>query len=154
MAKKCIYTSLPDSNLERRRNMSFEFSYPVFEIPSRLKEYAKGRKYFIHTYGCQANYRDQEIMAGLLEKAGFSRGFSEKEADLIILNTCAVRENAEQKVFGKIGDLIHYKKEKDDAIIAVCGCMVQQRHAIDFIVEKFKHVWFLEHTMWHLYLKC
>ena len=140
MAKKCSYVSLPDSNLERRRNLSFDFLYPEFEVPKYLKEYAKGKKYFIYTYGCQANHRDEEIMAGLLEKAGFSRVFSENESDLIILNTCAVRENAEQKVYGKIGDLIHYKKQKEDVIIAVCGCMVQQKHIIEFLVEKFKHV--------------
>ena len=79
-------------------------------------------------------------MAGLLEKAGFSEGFFEKDADLIILNTCAVRENAEQKVYGKIGNLVHFKKEKPDTIIAVCGCMVQQKHIIEYLVDKFKHV--------------
>lgn len=140
MAKKCIFNSLPDSDLERRRNVSFNFSYPNFEVPEFLKKYAKGKKYFIYTYGCQANHRDEEIMAGLLEKAGFSRTFSDTESDVIILNTCAVRENAEQKVFGKIGDLIHYKKVNEDAIIAVCGCMVQQKHIIEFILDKFKHV--------------
>ena len=140
MAKKCIYNSLPDSNLERRRNLSFNFSYNEFEVPKYLKDYAKGKKYFIYTYGCQANHRDEEIMAGLLEKAGFSREFSENDADLIILNTCAVRENAEQKVFGKIGDLSHLKKRKENLLIAVCGCMVQQKHVIEFLVDKFKHV--------------
>ena len=140
MAKKCEFSSLPDSNLERRRNLSFDFSYPEFEVPKYLAEFAKGKKYFIYTYGCQANHRDQEIMAGLLEKAGFFQGFSEKDADLIILNTCAVRENAEQKVYGKIGNLVHFKKDKPDTIIAVCGCMVQQKHIIEYLVEKFKHV--------------
>jgi len=140
MANKCSFKSLPDSNTERRRNLSFDFFYPEFEVPKYLKEYAKGRKYFIYTYGCQANHRDEEIMAGLLEKAGFSRTFSEKDSDLIILNTCAVRENAEQKVYGKIGDLIHYKKQKEDVIIAVCGCMVQQKHIIEFLIDKFKHI--------------
>ena len=140
MAKKCSFHSLPDSNLERRRNLSFDFCYPEFKVPEFLKEYAKGKKYFIYTYGCQANHRDEEIMAGLLEKAGFSCVFSENEADLIILNTCAVRENAEQKVYGKIGDLIHYKKKNEEAIIAVCGCMVQQKHIIEFLIDKFKHV--------------
>ena len=140
MAKKCVFKSLPDANLERRRNISFAFSYPEYEVPTRLKEYAEGKKYYIYTYGCQANHRDEEVMAGLLEKAGFSRTFSEKDSDLIILNTCAVRENAEQKVYGKIGDLSHYKKQKEDALIAVCGCMVQQKHVIEFLVDKFKHV--------------
>ena len=140
MAKKCEFSSLPDSNLERRRNLSFDFSYPEFDVPKHLAEFAKRKKYFIYTYGCQANHRDQEIMAGLLEKAGFSQGFSEKDADLIILNTCAVRENAEQKVYGKIGNLVHFKKDKPDTIIAVCGCMVQQKHIIEYLVDKFKHV--------------
>ena len=140
MAKKCVFKSLPDSDLERRRNLSFDFKYESFDVPSRLKEFAKGKKFFIYTYGCQANHRDEEIMAGLLEKAGFSREFSENKADLIILNTCAVRENAEQKVFGKIGDLVHLKKRNEDLLIAVCGCMVQQKHIIEFVLDKFKHV--------------
>ena len=140
MAKKCEFKSLPDSNLERRRNLSFDFSYPEFEVPKHLKDFAKGKKYFIYTYGCQANHRDQEIMSGLLEKAGFSQGFSENDADLVILNTCAVRENAEKKVFGKIGDLVHLKRNNPDALIGVCGCMVQQKHIIEYINEKFKHV--------------
>ena len=140
MAKKCVYNSLPDSNLERRRNLSFDFKYENFDVPKRLKEYAQGKKYYIYTYGCQANHRDEEIMAGLLEKAGFSRVFSENDADLIILNTCAVRENAEQKVFGKIGNLVHLKRDKKDLLIAVCGCMVQQKHIIEYITEKFKYI--------------
>ena len=140
MAKKCVYNSLPDSNLERRRNLSFDFKYENFDVPKHLAEYAKGRKFYIYTYGCQANHRDEEIMAGLLEKAGFSQVFSENEADLIILNTCAVRENAEQKVYGKIGDLVHLKRRKEDLLVAVCGCMVQQKHIIEFLVDKFKHV--------------
>ena len=140
MAKKCEFKSLPDSNLERRRNLSFDFLYPNFEVPKHLKEFAQGKKYFVFTFGCQANYRDSEILGGLLEKAGFSRGFSEEDADLIILNTCAVRENAEQKVFGKIGNLIHLKRSKPELLIGVCGCMVQQKHIIEYINEKFKHV--------------
>ena len=137
---KVDYHSLPDSNLERRRNIDFAFNYEEIVVPALLKEFSKGKKYFIHTYGCQANYRDQEIMAGLLEKAGFCKANEEKEADIIILNTCAVRENAEQKVFGKIGDLKNYKIANKHAIIAVCGCMVQQVHVIEHINKTFPHV--------------
>ena len=137
---KTIYKSLPEANLERRRNISFDFSYEDIKVPEALKEYAKGKKYFIHTYGCQANYRDQEIMAGLLEKAGFCEGKDEKEADVIILNTCAVRENAEQKVFGKIGDLKALKLANKERVIAVCGCMVQQKHIIEHIHNTYHHV--------------
>lgn len=137
---KVTYKSLPEANLERRRNISFSFSYDEIEVPNDLKEYAKGKYFFIHTYGCQANYRDQEIMAGLLKKAGFCEVFEENKADLIILNTCAVRENAEDKVFGKIGELKAYKSTNKNAIIAVCGCMVQQKHIIEKIIEKYRHV--------------
>ena len=137
---KVIYESLPDSNLERRRNISFDFSYDEIEVPSSLKEFAKGKKYFIHTYGCQANYRDQEIMQGLLEKSGFCRGNSIEEADVIILNTCAVRENAEDKVFGKIGELKALKVANKNRVLAVCGCMVQQKHIIEHINKTYPHI--------------
>ena len=137
---KIDYKSLPDSNLERRRNVSFDFSYDEIKVPSALKEYAKNRKYYIHTYGCQANYRDQEIMAGLLEKAGFCAANSLEEADVIILNTCAVRENAEQKVFGKIGDLKALKLTDKSRLLAICGCMVQQKHVIEHINKTYPHI--------------
>ena len=137
---KTIFKALPEADIERRRNVSFNFNYDEIETPAHLSQFAKGKKYFIHTYGCQANYRDEEIMAGLLEKAGFCNGNNEKEADLIILNTCAVRENAEQKVFGKIGDLKAVKTNNKNAIIAVCGCMVQQKHIIEHINKTYHHV--------------
>ena len=70
-----------------------------------LKVLARGKKYFIHTYGCQANIRDEETMRGILEKVGYVRTEVPAEADVIILNTCAVRENAEDKVYGEIGNL-------------------------------------------------
>lgn len=137
---KTIFKSLPETELERRRNVSFSFSYDDIKVPETLKEFAKGKKYYIHTYGCQANYRDEEIMAGLLEKAGFCRGNSENDSDVVILNTCAVRENAEQKVFGKIGDLKAFKAENKNRVVAVCGCMVQQKHVIEHINKTYLHV--------------
>ena len=79
-------------------------------------------------------------MAGLLEKAGFCKGNDEKSSDVIIINTCAVRENAEQKVFGKIGDLKADKIANKNKIVAVCGCMVQQRHVIEHINKVYPHV--------------
>ncbi len=140
MANKCEFLSLPDDKLERKRNINFSFDYSEIKIPEVLHNYAIGKKYFIHTYGCQANYRDEEIMSGILENAGFSKATHEKEADVIILNTCAVRENAEDKVFGKIGDLKSYKQENKNVIIGICGCMVQQKHIIEKLLDKYKHV--------------
>lgn len=137
---KTLYKTLPEAESERRRNISFDFNYEEIVVPTSLKEFAKGKTYHIHTYGCQANYRDEEIMTGLLEKSGFCKGNSEKEADIIILNTCAVRENAEKKVFGKIGDLKSFKINNKNAIIAICGCMVQQKHIIEHINKTYPHV--------------
>ena len=140
MANKCEFLSLPEQDLERRRNMSFSFNYEGVEIPAIVKTFAKGKKYFIHTYGCQANYRDEEVMAGILENAGFTKANSEEEANIIILNTCAVRENAEDKVYGAIGNLKAIKANRKDVIIAICGCMVQQIHIIEKILDKYNHV--------------
>lgn len=137
---KCEFISLPEQNLERRRDMSFSFSYKDIVIPKLVSNFAKGKTFYIHTYGCQANYRDEEIMAGILEKAGFTKVDNEDKANVIILNTCAVRENAEDKVFGKIGNLKAIKQANKETIIAICGCMVQQRHIIEKIIDKYHHV--------------
>jgi tRNA-2-methylthio-N6-dimethylallyladenosine synthase len=140
MANKCEFLSLPEQDLERRRNVSFSFDYEAVEIPEIVKHFAKGKTYFIHTYGCQANYRDEEIMSGILENAGFKKANDVKNANIIILNTCAVRENAEDKVYGAIGNLKAIKANRRDVIIAICGCMVQQKHIIEKILDKYKHV--------------
>ncbi len=140
MANKCVYKSLPDASLARDRKSVFPFDYSKVEISETLKEFAKGKTFFIHTYGCQANYRDEENMAGMLSIMGYSKADSIEKADFILLNTCAIRENAEQKVFGQIGNLKAVKQADKSKIIAVCGCMVQQKHTIEYIIEKFKHV--------------
>ena len=136
---KCEFKSLPDAKLQRQRNTSFSFSYDEINISETLTNYAKGKTYYIHTYGCQANYRDEEIISGILTKAGFLKA-NDENADIIILNTCAVRENAEDKVFGKIGELKAIKAKNKNAIIAICGCMVQQIHIINKILDIYKHV--------------
>lgn len=136
---KCEFKSLPDAKLQRQRNTSFSFSYDEINISETLTNYAKGKTYYIHTYGCQANYRDEEIISGILTKAGFIKA-NDENADIIILNTCAVRENAEDKVFGKIGELKAIKAKNKNAIIAICGCMVQQIHIINKILDIYKHV--------------
>ena len=136
---KCEFKSLPDAKLQRQRNTSFSFSYDEINISETLTNYAKGKTYYIHTYGCQANYRDEEIISGILTKAGFAKA-NDENADIIILNTCAVRENAEDKVFGKIGELKAIKAKNKNAIISICGCMVQQIHIINKILDIYKHV--------------
>ena len=85
------------------------------------------------TYGCQQNENDTERIRGMLKEAGF--GFTEDpdDADVIIYNTCAVRENAEQKVFGRLGILKHMKERRPGVVIGLCGCMVQQPHITERI---------------------
>ena len=140
MGKKCEYRSVPDVSLARKRNQTFDFKYEQIVYPETLKRYAKGKTFFIHTYGCQANYRDEEIMAGMLNLLGFKRSDDPQNSDVIILNTCAVRENAEQKVYGMIGELKKAKIADNSRIICVCGCMVQEKHNIEFITQTFRHV--------------
>ena len=96
-------------------------------------------KYFSHTYGCQQNENDTERMNGLLEKMGFEETKNKEDADLILFNTCAVREHAEQKILGNLGALVKNKRENPDLKIVLCGCMFQQKHVVDKI-KKYKHV--------------
>lgn len=109
------------------------------KISSFLKTFAKGKKYYIYTHGCQANYRDSEHYAGLLEKIGFKRANDPTKVDLVLINTCAVRENAENKVLGEIGNLKKVKEKKKFTLI-VTGCMVMEEKLTDEIIKTFRHV--------------
>ncbi|MFY9175396.1 MAG: tRNA (N6-isopentenyl adenosine(37)-C2)-methylthiotransferase MiaB [Peptococcia bacterium] len=97
-------------------------------------------KYIIITYGCQANERDSETHAGMLEDMGYESASVIEEADIILFNTCCVREKAEQKVFSKIGELKELKSRKPQLIIAVGGCMVQQEGMPQEIRRRAPHV--------------
>lgn len=110
------------------------------QIDSNLMGIGKGKTYCIKTYGCQMNEHDTEIMAGILSMLGYAATEDMFEADVVILNTCAIRENAENKVFGKIGSLKHTKLENPDKIIAVCGCMSQEEVVVTKILEKYQFV--------------
>ena len=99
-----------------------------------------GKKYYIRTYGCQMNVHDSEEIKALLESVGYSETEVMEDADLILLNTCAIRENAHDKVFGFLGRCKHLKKEKKDLIIALCGCMAQEEHIVDEVLNKHKYI--------------
>lgn len=90
--------------------------------------------------GCQMNAHDSEKLEGMLDEMGYERTQEETEADFIIYNTCCVRENAELKVYGKLGWLKHYKKENPNAVVALCGCMMQQDTVLETIRQKYRHV--------------
>ncbi|MDB1934975.1 tRNA (N6-isopentenyl adenosine(37)-C2)-methylthiotransferase MiaB [Clostridium tertium] len=105
-----------------------------------LKIEGENKLFFIHTFGCQMNEEDSEKLSGMLKSVGYTKTESIEEAGIIIYNTCCVRENAENKVFGNLGELKHLKKKNPDLIIAVCGCMMQQEGMADKILKKFPHV--------------
>lgn len=115
-----------------------EFSEKVIGVIS--KRYDKKPLACVITYGCQQNVADSEKIKGMLSEMGY--GFTENrfEAKLIIFNTCAVREHAEDRVFGNVGTLKSYKRENPDIIIACCGCMMQQKHIADKIKQSFPFV--------------
>jgi tRNA-2-methylthio-N6-dimethylallyladenosine synthase len=95
---------------------------------------------FVDTYGCQQNEADSERIRGMLAQMGYGFTSNEADADLIVINTCAVREHAEQRVFGNVGALVHGKRAKPDQIICLCGCMMQESHVADKIKSSYRHV--------------
>lgn len=103
-------------------------------------EYGRERLAHTETYGCQQNENDTERINGMLRDAGFGFTDDSKKADVVIYNTCAVRENAEQKVFGRLGILKHIKERRPNMVIGICGCMVQQEHITEKIKAVHEHV--------------
>ncbi|PYI55417.1 tRNA (N6-isopentenyl adenosine(37)-C2)-methylthiotransferase MiaB [Paenibacillus flagellatus] len=109
-------------------------------IPDDMKTIGKGRKYLIRTFGCQMNEHDTEVMMGMLEEMGYEPTEDKLEADVILLNTCAIRENAEDKVFGELGHLKSLKQEKPSLLLGVCGCMSQEESVVNRIMQKHAFV--------------
>ncbi|TCS83033.1 tRNA (N6-isopentenyl adenosine(37)-C2)-methylthiotransferase MiaB [Tepidibacillus fermentans] len=109
-------------------------------IPKEMIDIGKGKYYLIRTYGCQMNSHDSETMAGILEQMGYQPTDEEDEADIILFNTCAIRENAEDKVFGELGRLKHLKLEKPHIILGVAGCMSQEEKVVNKILRSYQHV--------------
>ena len=107
---------------------TYEYEKPNYNIK---------KTYYLKTYGCQMNEHDSENICGMLENCGFKRVDELKNADVVILNTCAIRENAHNKVFGFLGRVKHIKENNSDLICVVCGCMAQERSVCDLINEKY-----------------
>ena len=105
-----------------------------------IKPVFKGKKYFLRTYGCQMNVHDSEEIRYYLEQLGYSHSDTLEDADIVVLNTCAIRENAKDKVFGYLGRCKHLKKTKKDLIICLCGCLMQQPSEVEAIMSKHKYV--------------
>ncbi len=139
MGKK-IYKSLPDMTKARNRVDRPLLRREAIVVPPSVAAFAPGRKYYIKTFGCQANVRDEEIMAGYLEKAGFCKANGPEEADFAIINACAVRENAEEKVYGEIGNFKANHLRDKNFVLAVCGCMMQEEGVAKLLNERYPFV--------------
>jgi tRNA-2-methylthio-N6-dimethylallyladenosine synthase len=99
-----------------------------------------GLKYFIETYGCQMNEHDSEKIAGMLENCGYSKAESKQDADFILFNTCCVREHAEKRTFGNVGFIKELKQQNPRLLLAVCGCMMQQKEVAKRLYDRFPFV--------------
>ena len=123
-----------------------------FEFDTKIKNKYKGKKFYLKTYGCQMNEHDSENIEALLCNLGFSKVDDYNDADLVLLNTCSIRENAHNKAFGMLGRIKHLKSEKKDLIVGLCGCMAQEASVVDEIMRDYKFVNFVfgTHNMYQL----
>ncbi|MCZ8519970.1 MULTISPECIES: tRNA (N6-isopentenyl adenosine(37)-C2)-methylthiotransferase MiaB [Paenibacillus] len=129
--------SLSDAKKRGKEDITVHYD---FDIPGELRELGRDKHYLIQTYGCQMNEHDTETIKGLLESMGYRATEDRRQADIILLNTCAVRENAEDKVFGELGHLKHLKIEKPSLLLGVCGCMSQEESTVNRILKKHSFV--------------
>lgn len=125
---------------DARKRIVKEINYIRYNMDERLIGLGEGKYYHLKTYGCQGNLADSEKMAGLLEKMGYQKTDNDETADVIIFNTCAIRENAENRVFGELGRIKNLKKVKPSLIMALCGCMAQEEKVVEALKKKYPQV--------------
>ena len=111
-----------------------------YKVPEDMKKIGVGQKYYIKTYGCQMNVHDSENLKAILEDMSFKESDTMEEADFILLNTCAIRENAHNKMYGFLGRVKHLKESKPNIICGICGCMAQEESVVEDIKTKYKWV--------------
>ncbi len=132
---------LPSLGEARKRTLnSSEIKHDIFMLTEEQKTIGKGRTFFVRTYGCLANERDSETIAGILTDMGFSKADEITSADVIVLNTCAIRQNAENKVLGEIGYFKHQKKKNPNFVLCVCGCMAQEESVVNMLISEYPQV--------------
>lgn len=119
---------------KKRTNKEVETNY----YETKYQNTINNKKYFLKTYGCQMNEHDSENMKAILEEMGFKETENMEDADLVLLNTCSIRENAHNKVFGMLGRAKHLKSTKKDLIVGIAGCMAQEEVVAQEILKKYK----------------
>ena len=142
---------LPDYKEARTRDKR-DYKRIEYSENSDVKDKYLGKTFYLKTYGCQMNEHDSENIEALLTFLGFSKVDNYTDADLVLLNTCSIRENAHNKAFGMLGRLKHLKQEKKDLIVGLCGCMAQEASVVDEIMKDYKWVNFVfgTHNMYQL----
>ncbi|MEE1102337.1 MAG: tRNA (N6-isopentenyl adenosine(37)-C2)-methylthiotransferase MiaB [Agathobacter sp.] len=121
-------------------NLQYEYMDKAKEyVAKKSAELGRPLTFCVVTFGCQMNARDSEKLVGILEKIGYQET-EDEHADFVIYNTCTVRENANNKVYGRLGYLSNYKKKNPDMMIALCGCMMQEPTVVETIRKKYKFV--------------
>ena len=129
--------NLPDLCIAKDRKKT---NINYVDLDMNFQPIFKGKKYFLRTYGCQMNVHDSEEIKYYLEMLGFTSTNRLENADIVVLNTCAIRENAKDKVYGYLGRCKHLKKEKKDLIICLAGCLMQQPHEIEELMKNHKYI--------------
>ena len=130
---------LPDLKNARIRTKN-EVLTKNYQIDNKYKKIGLNKKYYIKTYGCQMNEHDSENIKAILEEMQFTETNNLEDADLILLNTCAIRENAHNKVFGYIGRIKHLKQQKKNLMVAFGGCMAQEESVAKEILNNYKWI--------------
>ena len=137
-----MYVQIP--NYEKARKRSHEkVLIRKFRMDEGLENLGLGKKFFLKTYGCQMNEHDSENIKGMLNIMNFQETLDMNKADLILVNTCSIRENAHNKAFGMLGRIKHLKESKPNIIVALCGCMAQEVGVVEEIKQKYKFVNFV-----------
>ena len=134
---------IPAAELARQRDICFEIRERTERAPRRPLA-------LVDTYGCQQNEADSEELRGYIELMGYGFTENENEADLIVVNTCAIREHAEMRVLGNVGALVHAKAKNPNLLVAVCGCMAQRPEMAEKLRKSFRVVdlVFGPHELW------
>ena len=142
---------LPDYKEARTRDRR-DYKRVDFSFDNDIKGKYRGKKFFLKTYGCQMNEHDSENISALLCELGFTKVADYHDADLVLLNTCSIRENAHNKAFGMLGRLKHLKNEKKNLLIGLCGCMAQEASVVDEVLKNYRFVNFVfgTHNMYQL----
>ncbi len=127
----------PEQEPERQYYYIAKARQQVAKLSSELQ---RELTFCVTTFGCQMNARDSEKLVGILEEIGYKELATEEGADFVIYNTCTVRENANQKVYGRLGQLQKYKKKNKAMMIALCGCMMQEPEVVEKLKTSYRHV--------------